>query len=203
MMNACPRWSYLAVSLLAAFGCSDPVPPPAQGAVTFAVHPPSPGVNQTTCPVPGMTYQVGTPDLKNCPNNPTGAPTQECPGGSVISGEKGSKISCSVKSAGGSFNFSGSLAAISAAGQAIDIEFNSGVVASDGTPGTVGVSILTPGLQGTGGLSSTNCSVQVINGQVKGGSIWASFECPQVSATEKQYLCGTSGWIVFENCSGS
>jgi hypothetical protein len=122
----------------------------------------------------------------------------------VISGEKGSKISCSVKSAGGSFNFSGSLAATTSVGEPIDIEFNSGVVASDGTPGTVGVSILTPGLQGTGGgLSSPNCSVKVINGQVKGGSIWASFDCPQVAGGEKQYLCGTSGYIVFENCSGS
>ncbi len=203
MMNACPRWSFLAVPLLVALGCSDPVPPPAQGAATLFVHPPSPSVNQTTCPVPGTTYQVGAPDLKQCPNSPTGAPTASCPGGSIISGENGSTISCSVKGSGGSFNFSGSLIAVTAQGQKVDLEFSSGVVTADGTPGPVSISILTPELQGTGGLSTAACTASVLQTQVKGGSIWASFNCPQIGASEKQYLCGADGVIVFENCSGS
>ena len=36
MMNACPRWSLVAAPLLLSLGCSDPVPPPAQGALTLS-----------------------------------------------------------------------------------------------------------------------------------------------------------------------
>ena len=55
MMNGCARWSFLTVPLLAALGCSDPVPRPSKGNLTLSVQPPK---GAGTCSVTGKTYVV-------------------------------------------------------------------------------------------------------------------------------------------------
>jgi hypothetical protein len=200
MMNAYRRCSFLAVPLLAALGCSDPVPPPAQGAVTFTVGPPTMAVSAMSCPEGGHTYQVGAVDPKTMLDL---APTQNDPGQSVISGESGSSITCSVTGGKGNFNFSGSLHAATPHDGLITITFNGAInmMDTDGNPtGTASVSVFTP----TSGSLSGNapCTVTVLQGQIKGGSMWASFTCDQVSSPPSS-LCGVAGYIVFENCSGS
>jgi hypothetical protein len=200
MMNAYARCSFLAVPLLAALGCSDPVPPPAQGAVTLYLGQPIVHVDQMTCPVTAQTYQVGATDSKT---KTVLAPTMSDPGQSVISGEGGSSISCSVTGGGGNFKFSGTLSAITPQGDKISIQFANGQVGSDFT-GTADVSVYTPQL--LAGFSGTNCAISVQGQpkQVKGGSIWATFSCAQI-ASPPSGLCGISAasTIVFENCSGS
>lgn len=196
MMNACLRWSFLAVPLLSALGCSDPVPPPAQGAVTLDLSQPVPTVDQMFCPITKV-YQVGAKDSKTMA---TLAPTVQDPGESVISGENGSTISCSVTGGGGNFKFSGSLHASTPEGDLILVAFQNGVIS--GTTGTADVSVYTPQLSSN--FAGTGCTINVQNNQVKGGSIWATFSCPQISAAPSG-LCGISAdsTIVFENCSGS
>jgi hypothetical protein len=202
MMNAYARCSFLAVPLLAALGCSDPVPPPAQGAVTLYLgHTVNP-VDQMSCPVTAQTYQIGATDSKT---KAVQAPSASTPGQSVISGEGGSSISCSVSGGGGSYKFSGTLSAITPQGDKISIQFANGVVGSDFT-GTADVSVYTPQLLAGFSSVGTNmsCAITVQNQQVKGGSIWATFSCPQI-ASPPSGLCGISAAsaIVFENCSGS
>ena len=207
MKNACSRWSFLAVPVLAAFGCSDPVPLPAQAAITLQIGGPS-----TTCPEPGNIYPVGR--LVVDPSDPTKmrkiaqAPSDSDPGHSVVDGEGGTTVSCSVQGKG-PFTFSGSLhaTATDAAEDPITVTFSNGVVNSDKKTGTVSVDVFTPQLDGTFSSGTTPCTVTVINGQIKGGSIWADFSCPSLT-TPPSGVC-TSGvppsvsTVVFENCDGS
>ena len=199
MMNAYARWSFLTLPLLAVLGCSDPVPPPAQGAVTLDIGQPVTHVDGKTCPVI-HTYQVGAVDSKTKMIAP---PSMYTPGQSLISGENGSSISCSVTGGGGNFKFSGTLHAITPEGDQISVAFANGVVGPDFT-GTADVQVYTPQLSAN--FSSTaSCAITVQNKQVKGGSIWATFACPSL-ATPPSGLCGIeqpASAFVFENCSGS
>ncbi|HWZ92033.1 MAG TPA: hypothetical protein VNW92_24380, partial [Polyangiaceae bacterium] len=73
--------------------------------------------------------------------------------------------------------------------------------------GTADVAVYTPQLSANF-ASSMSCTLQILGGagneQIKGGSMWASFTCPQIEAPPSG-LCGigTGSTIVFENCSGS
>ncbi|HEY5374580.1 MAG TPA: hypothetical protein VIK01_12910 [Polyangiaceae bacterium] len=202
MKNACSRWSFLAVPVLAALGCSDPVPLPNKGAINLEISGPS-----STCPEPGNVYPVGK--LVNDPSDPTGmrkkalAPSGTDPGESVVDGEGGAKISCSVRGKG-PFTFSGSLQATSAdeAKDLISITFSNGVVNDDKTTGTVSVQVFTTQLAGQFASGSTPCTVSVINQQIKGGSIWANFSCPSLTQPPSG-VCSSASTFVFENCDGS
>jgi hypothetical protein len=192
MMNA--RWSFLAVPLLAALGCSDPVPLPAQGAITLSVRLPTSSVNGT-CPDSGTTYYVGAP----------AAPTTANPGNSLVDGDKGAHIGCSVKGSGGGFAFSGSLAANTTQGDPypVTVTFSNGVVDASGN-GTANIGVYTPKLSATY-TSSAACTVKVLGSplQVKGGSIWASFSCPSITNPPSGLCEVGSSVVVFENCDGS
>lgn len=165
---------------------------PGQGAISLQIGGPS-----STCPEPGNVYPVGTP-----------APSAADPGQSVIDGEGGTAISCSVRGTG-PFTFSGSLHATSsdAARDPITVTFSGGTVNADKATGTVSVSVFTPQLEANFSSGSTPCTVEVINRQVKAGSIWANFSCPSLSSPPSG-VC-TSGvapsvsTLVFENCDGS
>lgn len=160
----------------------------AQGALTLSLGAPVTRVNQMSCPVGGRTYEVGSP-----------APSTMDPGQSVISGENGSSITCSVKGSG-TFDFTGTIQATTTQGDSIDLAFDNGT-ASAAAPGSVDVSAYTTQLFGTL-TSSQPCLVTVLNGQVKGGAIWATFSCAQIAAPPSS-LCSLSGTFVLENCDGS
>jgi hypothetical protein len=183
MKNACSRWSFLAVPVLAAFGCSDPVPLPAQGAISLQVGGPS-----STCPAL--------------------APSETDPGQSVVDGEGLTTVSCSVRG-NGPYTFSGSLHATAddAMQDLITISFSNGVVNSDKTTGTVDMRVFTPQLDNTFSNGSTPCAIQVLNQQVKGGSIWADFSCPSLTASLSgpcsSGVAPSVSTFVFENCDGS
>jgi len=200
MLNAYRRWSFLALPLLATLGCSDPVPPPAQAALALQIGQPVPTVAGRNCPVT-KTYLVGAFDSKTMM---TLAPGNNPPktGQSLISGERGSVISCSVTGGGGNFRFSGSIQAISDSGGSVSASFSNGVISN--LTGTADVTVYTPELSAN--LSSTtSCTFTVQNSQIKGGSMWASFACPDIESPPS-YACGVlqaGSAVVFENCSGS
>ena len=208
MMNAYPRWSLLAAPLLLSLGCSDPVPPPAQGALTLSVSQAANPPSGMACPDSGTTYQVGAVDSKT---KMVQAPSMSSPGQSVISGENNATISCSVTGSNGNFKFSGSLRGITPLGDTVSVVFANGQVGADFT-GTADVSISTSKLAAQTYVDTMPCTVTVlpppntssVPPQIKGGSIWAEFACPQV-ANPPNNLCqvGSASVVVFENCSGS
>ena len=193
MMNARARWSFLAVPLLAALGCSDPVPLPAQGAISLSVGKPTTAVSQMTCPDSGRTYEVYAGSV---PPSPT------TPGDRVISGDNGSSITCSVRASGGGFAFSGSFTGVTKDMDhyPITVSFSDGVVDANKVSGTASVSVLTPVLAATFG-STAPCKITVINSQVKPGSIYATFSCPTISSPPSGLCSVNASVIVFENCS--
>ncbi|MEO7036000.1 MAG: hypothetical protein ABI335_19445 [Polyangiaceae bacterium] len=204
MMNACPRWSFLAVPVLAAFGCSDPVPLPAQGAVTLGLQGPMENVTQMSCPVgAGKNYQVGAKTTMGTVTT-VHAPNDSDHGLSVIDGDSGTSVSCSVrKQADGSFAVSGSLSAASGEGDPITVTLINVVINSDLVNGTGEVSVFTPQLATTFDSGSTPCTFNVINKNVKGGSIWMDFACPAIAKPPSSLCSIMRSTIVFENCSGS
>jgi len=195
MMNACARWSILAVPVLAALGCSDPVPLPAQGAISLSVQKPITSVNGSTCPESGHVYDVSDG------NRP---PSESTPGESVIDGEGGAKVSCSVRKSGTSYVFSGSFSGTTSSAPIypITVSFRDGVINADKVTGTANVSVYTPVLAASFG-STAPCTFHVIGGNVKGGSIWASFTCGSLANPPAQVCSVGSSVIVFENCDGS
>ncbi|HEY4104828.1 MAG TPA: hypothetical protein VGM44_13095 [Polyangiaceae bacterium] len=208
MMNACLRWSMLGAPLLLSLGCSDPVPPPAQGALNMSISQaadPPPGM---ACPDSGTTYRVAATDSKTKMIAP---PDMGTPGESVISGEAGSSISCSVTGSNGNFKFSGSLHGITPEGYSASVVFSNGQIGADFT-GSADVSISTSRLAAQTYVNSVPCSIKVlpppntssVPPQIKGGSMWAEFSCPQLSYPPSG-LCqiGSTSVVVFENCSGS
>jgi hypothetical protein len=192
MMNGCPRWSFLAVPLLAALGCSDPVPRPPQGNLSLSIQKPTTG--SQTCPVPGKTYVLGNPD----------GPNSAMPGDRLIDGENGATIKCSVKG-GGPFNFSGTLKGTSSESDKVTMTISSGVINADKLTGTATVGVYTPQLAGTFTSPDGGCTVGVVGNQVKAGSLWATISCPTISYPSTAQSCsvGTTTTFVLENCDGS
>jgi hypothetical protein len=148
------------------------------------------------------------------PSDPTGkrkiaqAPSPTDPGQSVVDGDSGTNVSCSVHGKG-PFTFSGSIHATSAdeAKDPITVTFSNGAVNADKTTGTADVQVFTPQLAGTFSSGSTPCTVTVINSQIKGGSIWATFSCPSLtqppSGVCSSGVAPSTSTFVFENCDGS
>lgn len=81
----------------------------------------------------------------------------------------------------------------------MSINFSNGSIAADGT-GSADVALYTAQLAAE--FSGTACSVVVLEQQIKSGSIWASFECPQIDSAPSG-ACALEGVIVFENCDGA
>jgi len=187
MMNGCPRWSFLTVPLLAALGCSDPVPRPSQGGLTLSVQ----KLGSPTCPVPGKIYVVGDPD----------GPDSNTIGDPLVDGEKGATIKCSVKG-NGPYTFSGS---IYSDVSKLTWSLTGGTVNADKATGTATASVYTADLAGTFSSAAAACTVTVLKQQIKPGSMWATISCPTIknSSTSQECSVGTTTTFVLENCEGS
>ena len=194
MMNGCPRWSVLTLPLLAALGCSDPVPRPAQGNLTLSIQPP---VGTGNCPVPGTTYVLG---------NPKG-PNSISAGDRLIDGEHGATIKCSVQGSS-TFTFSATIKGITntTPSSKVSLQMSSGVINMDRMTGTATVAVNTNELGGSFTSPAGACTVGVIGDNVKGGSLWATVTCPNISdpsSPGKACSVGTITTFVLENCEGS
>ena len=194
MMNGCPRWSVLTLPLLAALGCSDPVPRPAQGNLTLSIQPP---VGTGNCPVPGTTYVLG---------NPKG-PNSVSAGDRLIDGEHGATIKCSVQGSS-TFTFSATIKGITntTPSSKVSLQMSSGVINMDRMTGTATVAVNTNELGGSFTSPAGACTVGVVGDNVKGGSLWATVTCPSISdpsSPGKACSVGTITTFVLENCEGS
>jgi hypothetical protein len=196
-MNLSSRWCVTAVVAVGALGCSDPVPPPAQGAFIARINSVSPAPAGKMCPAgAAFTYDVPAVDPKLIPPKTLDADTYAF---KIIDGEDSSTVSCSI-TGGSTFTFSGR---ISLGGQAIEV--SNGMLGAD----KKGTALIT--VTNTAHLSSSlaaraenPCTVNAAaaadnNFQVRAGSMWASFNCPAVEHQPTDY-CKAEGFFVFENC---
>jgi hypothetical protein len=191
MMNGCPRWSFLTLPLLAALGCSDPVPRPAQGNLTLSIQPPA---GAGTCVMP-QTYVVG---------NPKG-PNNAMAGDRLIDGEHGATIKCSVHGSG-PFTFSATIKGLSSASDPVTLTITNGTINADKMAGTATVAVNTPQLANTFSSAAGACPVTVVGTNVKPGSLWATVSCPNItdpSTPGKACSVGPITTFVLENCDGS
>ena len=197
MMNGCPRWSFLTVSLLAALGCSDPVPRPARGNLKLSIQ-----KTAGNCPVTGKTYNVGNPDP------PISTPPQPDPGDRLTDGEKGASIQCSVQGSG-PFTFSGTIKGTSAEGDPVTVSMTNGVINADKVAGTVRLNVYTKELAGSFTSTVDGCTVTVVSGNVKPGSLWATVSCASITNPSTAQDCSvgpvsaTISNFVLENCDGT
>lgn len=195
MMNVRLRCSILAVPLLAALGCSDPVPLPAQAAMTLSIQ-----KSMSSCPDSGTTYAFGAVKDKVIQS-----PTANNHGQSVVNGDQGSTISCSVKKASdGSYAFSGSVKGTANGDQVVTVTFNNGVIGAD-LKGSASLYVFTRVFsQSYSTPGDKPCTFNVVNNQLKNGALWATFSCPALTAApDSECAVGSTSTIVFENCDGS
>jgi len=196
-MNLSSRWCVTAVVALGALGCSDPVPPPAQGAFWANVKSVSPAPAGKMCPSgASLTFEVPTTD-------PTLGQTLDANTYVVhkIDGEDQAEVSCTVKG-GGPFTLEGTIKLGSKA-----LSISGGTIGTD-KKGTARITLQdsgTPGFSGALSAPSANYVIDAAaatgnNFQVKAGSIWAHFECPSVEQPPSGY-CKADGFFVLENCN--
>lgn len=199
MMNGCPRWSILTLPLLAALGCSDPVPRPAQGNLTLSIQPPAPGVTGT-CPLPGNTYVIAAPPNYQGPNNAMA-------GDRVIDGEHSASIKCSVHGSS-TYTFSATIKGLThtTPSSKVALTITNGTINMDKMTGTATIAANTTELAATYSSAAGACTVTVVGDNVKGGSLWATTYCPSITdptAPGKACSIGVSTTFVLENCDGS
>jgi hypothetical protein len=195
-MHVSSRWYVTAVFALGALGCSDPVAPPAQGAILARVRVPSPPIAEKQCRV-GGAFSFDVPDIAS--TKPVEALDQDTYLHRVVDGENGASVSCSV-SGSSTFTFSGEVRS-----GAKGIRFASGTLGAD-LKGTAVITIIdstrlsTP-LASPGATCVIDAAAAANNRfQVKGGSIWASYSCPTVEAPPTD-ACAADGIFVLENCA--
>jgi hypothetical protein len=193
-MNLSSRWCVTGIVALGALACSDPVPPPAQGAFIASVNSVSPSPAGKACPAgAAFTYDV--------PNETETKPTEVLSASTylhkIIDGEDASTVRCQV-SGSSTFTFSGR---ISLGGKALEI--SDGMLGAD-KKGTARITVTNSSRISTSlSAPSANCTIGVVNTngapQVKAGSMWASFSCASVEAQPSDY-CKADGFFVLENC---
>jgi hypothetical protein len=187
-MHVSSRWCVSAVFALGALSCSDPVPPPAQGAFITTIKAPSPAQPGKSCPT-SVSFTYDVPSIQA--TKPLEALDQDTYLHRSIDGEDNASVSCTVTGSS-SFTFAGQ---ILLGGKALTI--GSGTLGAD-KKGTAQFTVANrEGLSSSLKSPMPNCAVEA--SQVKAGSMWASFTCPSVEAQPSEY-CTASGFFVLENC---
>jgi hypothetical protein len=173
------------------------VPPPAQGAFIAQVGPSPTPPPDKACPTSSFSYDVP----KMLETDATQQLTASNYDQKTINGEKGAKVSCTVKGGANGFTFSGN---ILLGGRGLQI--SGGTLGATKT-GTANITVSNSERLSPAQLispASTPCTVnaaQVGNNslQVAPGNIWAEYNCPQVNL-EPSSSCSAKGFFVLENC---
>lgn len=196
-MNLSSRWRVTTLVAFGALSCSDPVPPPAQGAFIASVKSVSPAPAGKMCPSgTALTYDV--PRIWE--SQPTEILTSDTYLHKATDRENSStNVRCSVTS---NLQFSGRIALGSRA-----LEVSGGTLGAD-MKGTARITLTnsgSPGFSTPLSAPATNlCTIDAAAApgnrlQVKAGSMWASFSCAAVVADPSDY-CKAEGFFVLENC---
>jgi len=191
------RWLVMGLVALGANACSDPVPPPPQGAFTARVSSPALPPANKACPLTSSTFDVPTIETSKIGTDRL----DEHQYLHNITDGKDGKVSCSVKKSASGFTFEG---LIQVGGQSLLLR--SGTLGAD-NKGTVQVTLQNGDVNTgfAGALSSPNppgCTVNASgnNLQVEAGHMWATFNCTAVEQAPT-VSCSALGTFVLENCS--
>ena len=168
-------------SVLTVWGCSDPASPTPQGAfnVTFG-NAIGAGV---TCPaMQPAQLQVGA--------------VGSAQHASVIDGEDGVAVTCTVAKSGAGFRASGSIVKGTSRLSLAPVTVGEG----NSNQGRVAVAGANTAGKSYGPAAETVCNFQLIDGAE--GFIWLAFECPHVTSgsSDNEQCSLYNGYIVLENC---
>ncbi len=164
---------------------------PARGNLTLIVQPTT--TPAKSCPVSGKTYVVG---------NPSG-PNSGSPGDRLVDGMGGAKITCSVTGSG-PYTVYASIRGQSSENEVVMLTIANGVVNADKQTGSAAIAVYTPQLAGTFGANE--CTLSVVDQNVKPGALWATVSCPTISDPSlpgSACSVGPTTTFVLENCDGS
>lgn len=170
--------------------CSDPVPPPEQGAAYFTVSARS--GEAKLCPLStaargNAPAVVGVSQVLDA-NNVYGR---------ITDGDNG-KVKCKVVESSGSFSVQGLVQSTSPATTlSVIATFAAG---SKTAPATISVNDQSTG--NTYSSADKTCTADVDGGSlgVAAGRIWGHYTCTSVLVPEAQSDCQSSGYFLFENC---
>jgi hypothetical protein len=185
-MHVSSRWCVTAVFALGALSCSDPVAPPAQGAFIASVRQASPPPAGKSCPTSPVTFDV--PVLND--SKPLEALDRDTYLHKIIDGEDNAKAACTVKGSS-TFTFSGNLGLGARA-----LRIASGTLGAD-KKGTALIIVTDTSRSIQFSSPGATCAIEAF--QAKGGSMWASFNCPAVERPPTD-SCLSDGFFVLENC---
>ncbi len=182
MLRSLDRVFAVGPMMLAAAGCSDPVPSSAAAGLNLNV-----GV-AASCPM-----MSGFPDdLGNPP------PTMTSSGAPVFNGEAGVSVSCTLRdTGGGSYAVS---ASITSRDPRVAFGLNDGTINIADGKGTGAVSINSTSLESTIDSKDTPCTLSVIAIQADKQALWAHFDCSRLSGNPSP-ICQAHGEFVLQNCS--
>jgi len=200
-MNLSSRWCVTAVVALGAAACSDPVPPPAQGAFNVSVYSVSPPVAGKMCPSgAALTYEVPAVPVPTTEHPQNESLSESTYLHNIIDGENSSTVHCKVKASASGVSFEGR---ISLGDKAIEISSGSLPYKKTGTARMTFTKSGTPGFSNSLSSPAAGCTVDaVVNAkgiQAKAGSIWAHFSCAGIDHDPSDH-CRSEGYFVLENC---
>lgn len=188
-MNLSSRWCVTVVVALGALACSDPVPPPAQGAFRASVN--SASVPGKSCPS-GAGFQFDVPAQTSTVEQLSTSQYKH----HIVDGEDSASVACSVKGSS-TFTFSGRIAM-----KGKVLEVSDGTLGAD-KKGTARVALLdTTSLSQQLASPSANCTIDAASDHLMAqpGAIWGHFECADIEAPPAN-ACKADGEFVFENCA--
>jgi hypothetical protein len=191
------------ISLCSLLACSDPPKPPAQGVVQISVEPGAGSCSAThgTFSNPVETQQATVRnELLNC--DPTSG--QPCRPDTVIATDGAdTDISCAVSGAADGYNISINFCN---ANSCINNGNHPFSFVANGTISPTGGQIYVGSTHQTDALSDDKCDITILHGsggQLAGGTIWASFSCPNFisNGNPSSTQCAATGAFLFENCA--
>jgi len=178
----------IALGVLAALGCSGPVPTAAAVGLTL-------NVGETgACGVgsPQPVDDIGDPP----PNSAKGSG-----GKRIYDGEAGVSAQCSVKGSG-PWQIS---TRISSTPVHVTFLIDNGQIGTDGKgDADISLSTIAIGDSVSSAPPGEKCSLKAVENNdgifVKGGAVWATFSCPSLAAPPSK-VCFVTGEFLLENCS--
>lgn len=174
----------LGAALAVFSACSSPAEPPAKGGLSLSITAFSPMPVGSACQVSGSL---------NLPEAPLTPPSKTDIGDSLVDGDNGAEVTCTVKPDGDAFAVSGS---VRLGSNAINTSFT---LDSTGA-GTGAMTIVRAAYATQSNDSTAPCNFTKI--QAQSGAAWTSFSCPVIfdRASKQSTYCTVDGVLTFQNC---
>jgi hypothetical protein len=164
--------------------CSSPAEPPAKGALSLSITAFSPMPQGSACQVAGSL---------TLPEAPLTPPSETVIGDSLVDGDQGAEVSCTVKPDGDGFSVNGSIRLGSSA-------LNTSFTLDANGAGTGSMTIVRQAYATQSNDAAMPCTFNKIVAQ--GGAAWVSFSCPVIydRSSKASTYCTVDGVLTLQNC---